>query len=135
METARKRQIVGIFDIVCGAFAFFIGSLVVSGLSSVKSPPPSLRASLMAIIVLFAILGILALAGGICALRRKVWWLTLAGSIAASICLLPLGAPATVLTLLSGKTSRATRLLVFAVLAPVWLALPGFLGLVLLGYS
>lgn len=45
---------------------------------------------------LFIIIGIIAIAGGIFALRRKIWGLALAGSICAIICFLFLGIPATI---------------------------------------
>ena len=45
---------------------------------------------------LFIPTGIIAIVGGIFSLIRKKWWMALAGSIAAIICFLFLGIPATI---------------------------------------
>lgn len=49
------------------------------------------------------VIGVLALAGGICAIRRKRWGWALAGSIAAAVNPLPLGIMAVILVVLSKK--------------------------------
>lgn len=48
--------------------------------------------------LLFIPIGIIAIVGGIFALRRKIWWIALAGSISALICFLFLGIPAIIFT-------------------------------------
>ena len=55
------------------------------------------------ITILAGVLGILAIVGGVYALRRKIWGLALAGSIAAIFGSFPLGIAAVVLTALSKK--------------------------------
>lgn len=50
---------------------------------------------------LFIPTGIIAIVGGIFALRRRKWWMALAGSIAAIICFLFLGIPAVIFVIQS----------------------------------
>ncbi len=133
METAWKSKAVGIFDIVAGAFALFLGFVVGASLLRLTTPPPALGISLSMILVFLTILGVMAVAGGIFALRSKVWWLALAGSISASICMPPLGVPATLIVLFSRKTPKR-RLMILILLGPLWLAIVGLMSVILLGY-
>ena len=55
----------------------------------------------LACAVLLAVLGILAIVGGFCALRRKGWGWALAGAIAAILPIFPLGIASTVLTVMA----------------------------------
>jgi hypothetical protein len=63
--------------------------------------PPYLFPIFAALALPFAIVGILAIVGGIYALRRKIWGLALAGSIAAFFPSWILGIAAIVFTALS----------------------------------
>jgi hypothetical protein len=101
-------MVAGILDIICGcwelllAFGFvFVGSIF--RFAATPEIPPSLAPLIAAIGIPFAILGILAIVGGVYALRRKVWGLALAGSISSlfSIHLFFLGIAAIVFTALS----------------------------------
>jgi hypothetical protein len=65
--------------------------------------PPYLFPIFTALSLPFAIVGILAIVGGIYALQRKIWGLALAGSIAAFFPSWILGLPAIVFTALSKK--------------------------------
>jgi hypothetical protein len=98
----------GILDIICGcwalliAFAFiFVGSVA----RFIPDVPAYLFPIFTAFSVPFGVIGILAIVGGIFALRRKVWGLALAGSIASlfSLHLFFLGIAAIVFTALSKK--------------------------------
>jgi|SRR4030042_118998 hypothetical protein len=97
-------MVAGILDIIAGswglilAFAFiFIGSVT----RFVPDVPPYLFPIFTALSLPFAIVGILAIVGGIYALRRKIWGLALAGSIAAFFPSWIIGLPAIILTALS----------------------------------
>ena len=76
----------GILDIICGTWALFVAFILtfLGGLLRVVANIPPMVAPLLAVLAVpFAILGILAIVGGVYALRRKVWGLALAGSIGA----------------------------------------------------
>jgi hypothetical protein len=57
----------------------------------------------LAIAITLGVLGVLAIVGGVYALKRKIWGLALAGSIAAIFGSFPLGIAGLVLTVLSKK--------------------------------
>jgi hypothetical protein len=99
----------GILDIVAGCLGLLV-SLVFVSIGAVARYIPDLSTEpgmqyLFPIFALlafpFAILGILAIVGGIFALRRKIWGLALTGSIAALFPCWILGLPAIVFTALS----------------------------------
>ncbi|MBC8273859.1 MAG: hypothetical protein H8E40_02665 [Chloroflexi bacterium] len=94
----------GILAIVSGGFGL-IGALAfifVGGVMRfVPDVPPFLWPIFTALAVPFAIVAILAIVGGIYALRRKIWGLALAGSIAAFFSSWVLGIAAIVFTALS----------------------------------
>ena len=115
MEKTWKPTVAGILDIIAGATGLIAvsgliiatlvtGGFVIPGTENVPVFVPSL---LTGIAVLIAIVSILSLIGGIYAIQRKLWGLTLAGSITAifaSIPLLgglPVGITATILIALS----------------------------------
>lgn len=94
----------GILDIISGSCGL-IGALVFIFLGGVMrfvpDVPPFLWPIFTALAVPFAIVGILAIVGGIYALQRKIWGLALAGSIAAFFPSWILGIAAIVFTALS----------------------------------
>jgi hypothetical protein len=99
-------MVAGILDIVAGSLGailaialIFVGALM----RFVPDIPPYLFPIFTALSIPFAIVGILAIIGGIYALRRKIWGLALAGSIAAFFPSWLLGLAAIVLTALSKK--------------------------------
>jgi hypothetical protein len=107
-EKTWMSMTAGILDIICGCWelllAFilvFLGSIF--KLAATAQIPPFLAPVIAAAGIPFAILGILAIVGGVYALRRKVWGLALAGSIASlfSVHLFFLGIAAIVFTALS----------------------------------
>ena len=116
MENTWKPTVAGILDIVAGGLSL-IGLIFVtlgisifaiagsSGLSCpVPMPTPIGPASvilLMAIPVLIA--DILAIVGGLYALKRKKWGWALTGAIAALIASWPFGIAAIIFTVMSQK--------------------------------
>jgi hypothetical protein len=95
---------VGILDIVSGGFGLICALMFIS-VGSVMRFVPDIPTYLFpiftALAVPFAIVGILAIVGGIYALQRKIWGLALAGSIAAFFPSWILGIAAIVFTALS----------------------------------
>jgi hypothetical protein len=102
----------GILDIIAGSFGL-IGGVILLILGAVGSsvmpylvpqvPTAVAVAIFTSIAVPLIIIAILAIIGGIYALRRKVWGLALAGSIAAFFPSWILGLTSVVLTALSKK--------------------------------
>ncbi|MGA7678366.1 MAG: hypothetical protein WCA51_08375 [Dehalococcoidia bacterium] len=94
----------GILDIIAGSCGL-ICALVFVSLGGIMRFVPNVPAYLWpiftALAVPLALIGILAIVGGIYALRRKAWGLALAGSIAAFFPSWILGLTAIVLTALS----------------------------------
>jgi hypothetical protein len=94
----------GILDIVAGSFGL-IASLIFVFMGGVMRFVPDVPRFLgpifMGLAGPFAIVAILAIVGGIYALKRKIWGLALAGSIAAFFGSWPLGVAAIVFTALS----------------------------------
>jgi hypothetical protein len=94
----------GILDIIAGSCGL-IASLVFVSLGGIMRFVPNVPTYLWpiftALSVPIATIGILAIIGGVYALRRKVWGLALAGSIAAFFPSWILGLTAIVLTALS----------------------------------
>ena len=106
MKKTSNPKIGGILTIISGALAslgavnYAIGFVDASGFGKGDIPPfvPSI---IFGVPVLSIIIGILALIGGILALQRKKWKWSLAGSIAGTLSVLPLGIPAIVLIAIS----------------------------------
>jgi hypothetical protein len=99
-------MVAGILDIVAGSLGIILAiALIFVGvlMRFVPDMPPYLVPIFTALALPFAIVGILAIVGGIYALRRKIWGLALAGSIAAFFPSWLLGIAAIVLTALSKK--------------------------------
>jgi len=96
MEKTWKPTTAGILSIVAGAFQVIIGSVVavvggaVGGLATIPIMPQIFGIIATPIIIL----GIVAIVGGIYALKRRIWGLALAGSICALIGPWFLGIPA-----------------------------------------
>ncbi len=94
----------GILDIVSGGFGLICALMFIfmgGVMRFVPDVPTYLWPIFMALSVPLAIVGILAIVGGIYALQRKVWGLALAGSIAAFFPSWLLGIAAIVFTALS----------------------------------
>ena len=115
MEQTWKPTVAGILNIISGvvgliAVAGLIIAFIITGgffLPGTEEIPEFVSSLLIGIAIPLAILSVFSLLGGIYAIRRKVWWLALTGSITsifASIPLLgglPIGITATIFTALS----------------------------------
>jgi hypothetical protein len=111
MQKTWKPLAVGILDIVAGLLGVFslIRTLQFFGffyslpicIAEPDCPMSVMTFSLILVAVSVLAVDILAIVGGICALRRKKWGVALAGSIAACFCAAPLGIAAIILTVLS----------------------------------
>jgi hypothetical protein len=104
MQKTWMPTVSGILDIIAGSFGLilaFIFVLVGGVMRFIPRVPPYLFPIFTALSLPFAIVGILAIIGGIYALKRKIWGLALAGSIAAFFPSWILGLTAIVLTALS----------------------------------
>jgi hypothetical protein len=76
----------GILDIICGAWGLFfslmlmfVGRIIVA----LAKLPPAVGPFFVLVAIPVALLAILAIVGGVYALKRKIWGLALAGSIGA----------------------------------------------------
>ena len=120
MTTTAKRTwkptVAGILDIVAGVFGLiavillFVGAGItggILGIPGIEAIPRFVPYLLLGIAIPLAVLGILALVGGIYALQRKGWGWALAGSIAAVFAstpilrFLPIGIVAIIFTAIS----------------------------------
>jgi len=118
-KRSRILTAAGILNIVAGVFGIYVGMkvdpfgmyiffcrlVILSGFEPVllaevshalAGGDPILR--LQAIKSLYIAFGGVAIAGGICDFKRKVWALSLAGSICSILCKVPLGIIALVFT-------------------------------------
>ena len=95
----------GILDLVAGVPALIIGILVAAGLGALGwlSGIAGVGVIMAAIGVSLIIFAIIAIAGGVFALRKRTWGLALAGSIFALFCAWILGIPAIVFTVMGKK--------------------------------
>ncbi|MBN2463117.1 MAG: hypothetical protein JXB43_05900 [Dehalococcoidia bacterium] len=103
----------GILNIVAGSLrvivtllvALFFAALAIfsrGDMTCLEQLPIAITASVVITLAIFSlIVSILAIVGGIYALRRKNWGMALAGAIAAFFCSAPLGIAAIVFTALS----------------------------------
>ena len=117
MEKTGKLLLIGIFNIVAGALVFvsFVDMLagdIMSGEFEVAN---------LLVGVLFIASAILALIGGVCALRRNNRRLVIAGSLSASISVPFLGLLVGVLALTSFGISKTARKVLFTIFIPVWI--------------
>jgi len=115
MKKTWKPTVAGILDIVAGSFGLVLGLLVVLGFAAfaifsrtdstyLQQLPGAIIASVLITLALVSlIISILALVGGIYALKRKKWGVALAGSIAALFGSTPLGIAAIILIVLSNN--------------------------------
>jgi len=106
MKKTRKPLIGGILTIFSGALAIFgamnyaVGFFDQPGFGEGDIPPfvPSI---IFGVPLMSVIIGILALAGGVLAIRRKRWKWALAGAIAGALSFISLGIAAVVLVAMS----------------------------------
>ncbi len=106
MKKTWKPVTAGILDIIAGAAALILGfGLMIGGalVGFVTQMPLWLNTLIPVISIPLIILGLIDIAGGICALMRKVWGLALAGSITTLITSQVIGIISLVLTAISKK--------------------------------
>ncbi len=98
-ERTRRPKAAGIFSIIAGVIGLISSPLLIA-YGSIATLDIAFGNwwgfFLLQVGFLFIPTGIIAIVGGIFSLRRKKWWIALAGSIAAIICFLFLGIPATI---------------------------------------
>ena len=106
----------GILDLVAGIPALIIGIVLAASLGMLGAligglgGVPGVGAIMGAIAVPLIIFAIIAIVGGVFAIRKRTWWLALVGSIFAFLAGLPLilpaiflGIPAIVFTIMGKK--------------------------------
>lgn len=106
MHRPNRPRIGGILTVVSGILAslgainYAVGFITARGFSEGDIPPfvPSI---ILGMPVPTIIIAALALAGGIFSMQRKRWGWSLAGAVAATLSMLPLGIPALILISLS----------------------------------
>jgi len=111
MNKTWKPTAAGIIDIVAGALSLILLLVVIVGVavfmvvgstSSIESMPVQVvPAVVFSLAIPIMAADVLAIIGGAYALRRKIWGLSLAGSIAAVFASWPLGVAAIVFTVMS----------------------------------
>ena len=118
---SNKATVAGILDITAGIFGFFGGIplliLALGGaavLGMVPEPEANRLAFLpMALFLPLALLGFvsgfIAVIGGISAINRRRWGLSVAGAIAAIFGFFPVGIAAVIFTILAEPEFRAAR--------------------------
>jgi uncharacterized membrane protein YozB (DUF420 family) len=103
MEKSWKSLTAGILDIITGIGMIFLcfGLMVAGSITSiVQNVPQWVPGLLFALAILFIVISIVAVVGGILAIKRRAWGMALAGSIAAFFCCFIFGIVAIVLTAL-----------------------------------
>ena len=103
MEKSWKTLTAGILDIISGVGMMFVCFwLTVVGiiLEILQNVPQWVPGLLFALAILLVIVAIVAVVGGILAIKRRAWSMALAGSIAAFFCCFIFGIVAIVLTAL-----------------------------------
>jgi len=107
MSKTKKPIIGGILTIISGALGILGTISYAIGLGDVGSGfgkgdmPPFVPSIIFGMPIPSLIIALLALVGGIFAIRRKNWRWSIAGSIAAALSLILLGIPAIVLIAIS----------------------------------
>ena len=105
MEKTWKPPTAGILSIIAGVFGL-IGAIVVGligGTIGGLELIPGVGMLLAAIEIPLIIIAIIAIVGGIYALKRRIWGLALAGTICSLLCIWLLGIPAIIFVIL-GKS-------------------------------
>jgi len=105
-KKTSKPMVGGILTIISGTLASLGAVNYAIGLSDVRGIgkgdiPPFVPSIIFGVPILSIIIGILALIGGVLAMRRKKWKWSLAGSIAAALSFILLGIPAIILIAMS----------------------------------
>jgi len=107
MERTWKPTTAGILGIIAGAIAVILGLvLAVAGgiLGTILGVfIPFIGGAVAGLFAIPVILGIVAIIGGVYALKRRSWGFALAGSICTFFCVWFLGVPAIILVILGKR--------------------------------
>jgi hypothetical protein len=118
---SNKATVAGILDITAGIFGFIGGIpllvIAIGGAAALGMvPEPEAKRMAFAPLALFLplaaglfIAGLVAIFGGMAALNRRKWGLSVAASIAAVFCFFPVGIAAVIFTVLAEPEFRAQR--------------------------
>lgn len=116
-RTTLKPTIAGVLDIIAGVMAligacvlFLIGVVGTGAITTAGAHDPTAARFAYLPIALFGplallclVIGVLAVVGGIAAVRQRRFWLALVGGIAALFAFFPIGIPAVVLTVMAER--------------------------------
>ncbi len=97
---------------VCGALALIFAGSMVGAIPEIAEEPDAevplayVSGLLLALALMAAVVGAVAIIGGVVALRRTGWAWPLVGAIAAFFCAAPIGALSLVLVILAEKELR-----------------------------
>lgn len=105
MEKTWRPKTAGILDIIAGVIGL-ISSPIMIAYGSIAVWESECWLYLYYAGLLFIPIGMIAIIGGIFALKRKTWAFVLAGSISAIICFLFLGIPAVIFVTQSKREFR-----------------------------
>lgn len=120
---SNKGTVAGILDITAGIFGFVGGIpllVLAFGGATVLGMVPEPEANAFAFLPLMLFLplaamgfiaGLIAIFGGVAALNRRRWGLSIAGSIAAVFSFFPIGIFAVIFTILAEPEFRAARMI------------------------
>ena len=107
MERTWKPTTAGILGIIAGAIGVLFGLIlaVAGGIlgTIVGVFIPFIGGAVAGVFAIPLILGIVAIIGGVYALKRRTWGLALAGSICAFFCVWFLGVPAIIFVILGKR--------------------------------
>ena len=93
---------IGMLDFADGGLKCFFALVVAYGIiNQLSEHDYEFLAGALFLMAVAAILGILAIVGGICALRRKRWGWALAGAVGGVLPFFPLGIASTILTIMA----------------------------------
>lgn len=112
-----KSTIAGVLDIIAGVMSligacvlFLIGIVGTGAITTAGTHDPTAARFAYLPIAMFGplallclVIGVLAILGGIAAIRHRRFWLALVGSIAALFSFFPVGIPAIVLTVMAER--------------------------------
>jgi hypothetical protein len=112
-----KSTIAGVLDIIAGVMSligacvlFLIGIIGTGAITTAGAHDPMAARMAFLPIAMFGplallclVIGVLAVIGGIAAIRQRRFWLALVGSIAALFSFFPIGIPAIVLTVMAER--------------------------------
>ena len=105
-QTPEKKRsfgdAIGMLDFADGGLKCFFALVVAYGIiNQLSEHDYEFLAGALFLMAVAAILGILAMVGGICALRRKRWGWALAGAVGGVLPFFPLGIASTILTIMA----------------------------------